>query len=330
MKNQNNSTRVAVILPALNEGLTVAGTIQEFHRHLPDAQIWVVDNGSTDNTALNSIEALQKISASGGVIREPARGKGNAVRRAFHEIEADVYILSDADLTYPAASASSLIRPIINGEADMVVGDRISTGSYRRTRSRRFHGVGNKIVSSLVNVLYKSKLRDVMSGYRVFNRHFVKSYPILVSGFQIETDLSLHALDKRFKIIEVPIAYQDRPEGSESKLNTFTDGTRVIGTILRIFRLYKPFAFFGFISALSLVGALAVGIPVVLEWFATGLVPRLPSALMATGLGISSLVLFSIALILDALAQHEKRIYELNLLRAQVPTPPLHKAKSGK
>lgn len=320
MSKSNRGFRVAVILPALNEELTVAGTIREFHHHLPDAQIWVIDNASTDRTASVARSALGELEAGGGVISEPARGKGNAVRRAFHDIEADVYVLADADLTYPAASAASLIRPIVDGEADMVVGDRISTGSYNNTDTRRFHGLGNQIVSYLVNAIYKSSLRDVMSGFRVFNRHFVKSYPILVAGFQIETDLSLHALDKRFRVLEKPISYQNRPAGSNSKLSTFSDGTKVIGAILRIFRLYKPFAFFGSMSLLALLVALVIGVPIVVEWSESGLVPRLPSALLATGLGVSAVVLFSMALILDALAQHDKRVFELHLLgRAQEP-----------
>lgn len=306
--------RIAVILPALNEALTVGETIRAFHAHLPAAEIWVIDNGSADDTASTSLHTLRETGSLGGVKSETLRGKGNALRKAFREIEADIYVLADADLTYPADSVTALISPILNHGADMVVADRISAGSYNKTQRRMFHGLGNRVVSSLVNFLYRSNLNDVMSGYRVFNRRFVKNYPILVSGFQIETDLSLHALDKRFKVVEVPIRYLDRPQGSESKLNTFADGGRVLSTIARIFRLYKPLAFFGSLSVISMLAALAFGVPVIAEWSISGLVPRIPTALLATAFAIVSLIFFTIALVLDSMAQYDKRSYELKLL----------------
>jgi glycosyltransferase involved in cell wall biosynthesis len=315
----SHKQKVAIILPALNEELTVSDTVSGFNKHAPGAEIWVIDNGSDDNTLEAAKHALLKIGAKGGVLSETRRGKGNAIRRAFREIDADIYVMADADLTYPASSVQSLIRPIIEGEAEMVVGDRISNGSYRSSKNRAFHGFGNGLVSALVNLLYQSNLKDVMSGYRALNRQFVKTYPILVNGFQIEADLTLHALDKRLKIIEIPIQYLDRPQGSESKLSTFSDGTRVLRTIGRIFRLYKPFALFG-VLALALLGvSLGIGAPVINEWLATGLVPRLPTALFAATFGIFSLIFFTIAVVLDSLAQNEKRAFEMTLLGYRYP-----------
>jgi glycosyltransferase involved in cell wall biosynthesis len=313
--------QIAIVIPALNEERTLGETIKQFHREIPEAKIWVVDNGSTDNTAALADSVIQSLGSGGGVIKEPSRGKGNAVRRGFQLIDADVFLMVDADMTYPASKARELILPCVRGEADMVVGDRISEGSYSNTKTRRFHGLGNQLVSFLVNRLYGSELKDVMSGYRAFTRSFVKNYPILVDGFQIETDLTLHALDKRFRIMEVPVNYVDRPQGSESKLSTFSDGTRVITTIIRIFRMYKPFVFFGTGAFLMGVTSLLVGFPVVQEWFATGLVLKVPSAVLATGLGIFSLVLFTVALILDSLSHNERRFFELRLIDSQIQKP---------
>lgn len=199
-----------------------------------------------DSTESLARETLERLKCHGGVINEPRAGKGNAVRRAFIEIDADIYILADADMTYPAFQAHDLITPIVNGTADMVVGDRHSAGHYAAENKRAFHGFGNCLVRDLVNKLFGAKLADIMSGYRAFNRRFVKNYPILVEGFEIETDMTLHALDKRFRILEVPVEYRDRPEGSFSKLNTFRDGMRVINTITTVLRYYRPLAFWHF------------------------------------------------------------------------------------
>lgn len=243
--NSAQRNRIAVILPAYNEEQTIAATIEDFHCELPDAEIWVVNNCSTDSTEKIARATLEYLECGGGVINEWRPGKGNAIRRAFLNIDVDIYILADADMTYPAAQVKDLMAPVLAGEADMVVGDRHSSGCYRVENKRALHGFGNRLVRELVNKLFRSNLADIMSGYRVFNRLFVKNYPVIVEGFEIETDMTLHALDKRFRIVEIPIEYRDRPEGSYSKLSTIKDGLRVINTIANILRYYRPLVFFG-------------------------------------------------------------------------------------
>ncbi len=236
---------IVVILPAYNEEQTIVASIEDFNIALPEAAIWVINNRSSDQTDRLARDTLKRLSCKGGVLREMRPGKGNAVRRAFLDIEADVYVLVDADLTYPATQVRELMKPILADEADMVVGDRHSAGHYAVENKRALHGFGNRLVRNLVNKLFRAKLADIMSGYRVFNRLFVKSYPILVEGFEIETDMTLHALDKRFRILEIPVDYRDRPPGSLSKLQTLRDGTRVLTTLGNILRYYRPLLFFG-------------------------------------------------------------------------------------
>ena len=306
--------RVAVILPALNEEQTIAATIEDFHQSLPHAAIWIIDNRSTDRTELIARNTLSRLEAKGGVLNEQRQGKGNAVRRAFLEIDADIFVLADADLTYPASHVEKLMAPVIAGEADMVVGDRHSAGRYATENKRALHGFGNRLVRHLVNRLFHAQLVDIMSGYRVFSQRFVKSYPILVEGFEIETDMTLHALDKRFRIVEIPIDYQDRPEGSFSKLNTLRDGARVINTITRILRYYRPLSFFGGAALLfALLGILA-GIPVFDEWIRERYIYHIPLAILATGFEIVSIVLVAIALILDSITHQDKLNFERELL----------------
>lgn len=246
----NANIKVAVVLPAYNEEQTIAAAIEDFHQALPDAAVWVINNRSSDATEQTALDTLTRLGCKGGVVNERRPGKGNAVRRAFLDIDADIYILADADLTYPAAQAHELMAPVIAGEADMVVGDRHSSGRYATENKRALHGFGNRLVRDLVNKLFHSDLADIMSGYRVFNRRFVKSYPVLVEGFEIETDMTLHALDKRFRIVEIPVDYRDRPAGSFSKLNTLRDGARVLGTIGNVLRYYRPLFFFWWCSDL--------------------------------------------------------------------------------
>lgn len=236
---------LAIILPAYNEEQTIAATIEGFHQAMPEAAIWVINNRSSDKTEAIASETIAQLKCQGGVINERRPGKGNAVRRGFHDVDADIYVMADADQTYPAEQVRELIRPIMSGEADMVVGDRHSAGHYAAENKRALHGFGNKLVRYLVNKLFQANLADIMSGYRAFNRRFVKNYPILVEGFEIETDMTLHALDKRFRIVEIPIQYRDRPDGSFSKLNTVRDGARVLKTIGNILRYYRPLFFFG-------------------------------------------------------------------------------------
>jgi glycosyltransferase involved in cell wall biosynthesis len=306
--------RVAVILPAYNEELTIAGTIESFARELPEARIVVVNNNSKDRTAEIATATIQRLGCDGEVIHERCQGKGNAMRRAFMEVEADVYVLSDADMTYPAEQARELMRPVLQNEADMVVGDRHSGGDYSRENKRALHGMGNRLVQGLINSLFRSKLVDIMSGYRVMNRRFVKNYPILVDGFQVETDLTLHALDKRFRIVEVPVAYKDRPSGSFSKLNTLSDGMRVVWTIFRILRHYRPMPFFGSLALAFFLAGLAAGMPVLSDWIRFKYIYHVPLAVLATGCEIVAVVMLAIGLVLDSLVHLQRMAYERELL----------------
>jgi len=307
-------TKIAIILPAFNEALTIGETIREFHTACPNAELWIINNNSSDETENIATQQLIDLGATGSVITETRQGKGNAVRRAFHDIDADIYVMADADLTYPAERINDLIQPIINGYADMVVGDRHSTGHYQEENKRPLHNFGNKLVQSLVNKLFKANLVDIMTGYRAFNRCFVKSYPIMVEGFEIETDMTLHALDKRFKIIEIPIEYRDRPAGSISKLNTLSDGTKVIITIARILRYYRPLTFFGGAALIVGLSGLIVAIPVLNDWIQEQYIYHIPLAILATGLEIIAMLLIAIGLILDSITYQNKCTFELDQL----------------
>ena len=252
--------KIAVLLPAYNEEVTIVKVIEDFRRVLPHADIYVYDNNSKDKTNQLAREA-------GAIVRfEPRQGKGNVVRSMFREIDADYYIMADADDTYPAAEVEALLQPLRDGLADMTIGDRLSNGTYAEENKRGFHGFGNNLVRLLVNKLYKGNYNDIMTGYRGFNRLFVKNFPVLSPGFEIETELSIHSLDKRFKLVEVPITYKDRPEGSESKLSTFSDGFKVLRMIFNLFKDYKPLIFFSILTFLFFVLGLIVGIPVISEF----------------------------------------------------------------
>ena len=308
-------SKIAVILPAYNEELTIEGTIESFARALPEAAIWVVDNRSSDATKSCAKDAILRLGCAGGVIEELRPGKGNAVRRAFLEIDADVYIMADADQTYPAEQAKDLMTPVLSGQADICVGDRLSGGHYSAENKRPLHEFGNALVCKLVNLLFRANLSDIMSGYRVFSRRFVKSYPVLAEGFDLETDMTLHALDKRFRIVEVPVAYRDRPEGSFSKLNTVRDGMKVLGTIGTILRFYRPLFFFGSLSLIAGFSGLIAAIPVIEDWLAHKFIHHLPLAILATGLEIVAIVLLAVGLILDSINHQDRRQFELEMLR---------------
>ena len=309
--------KIAFIFPAYNEELTIEATLLAFHSSVPEAELWVIDNNSSDKTAEISQETLSKIGVGGGILSEKRQGKGNAIRKAFQEINADYYLISDADLTYPPQQARELLAPVLSGDADMVVGDRHAHGRYKAENKRTFHNFGNHFVLFLINTLFTTHLSDIMSGYRAFNRRFVKNYPILVEGFEIETDMTLHALDKRFRIVELPIAYKDRPEGSLSKLNTLHDGLRVIKTIINIFRYYKPLCFFSLLSFLFFLGGLVAALPVLSDYIAYDYIYHLPLALLATGLEIMALLMLVVGLILDQGAYYNKCNFEQKLLDTQ-------------
>ena len=299
--------KIAVIIPCYNEELTIGKVINDFKGELPEADIYVYDNNSKDNTG--------KIARDHGaiVVKESRQGKGNVVRAMFRDIDADIYIMVDGDDTYPAEAARELIQPIINNEADMVIGDRLSNGTYEKENKRAFHNLGNNLVQGLIGLLFKNEIKDIMTGYRAFNRFFVKTMPVMSEGFQIETEMSIHALDKKFRLKEIPIEYRDRPNGSESKLNTFRDGYRVIKTLLGLFKDYKPLLFFGSISVFSLVLGLLVGIPVIVEFVLTRFITKVPSGILAVGFIVVSVTSLSCGLILDTISATSKRNYELYL-----------------
>jgi len=305
---------IAIILPTYNEELTIADTIEAFHHELPEARLIVVNNNSTDNSAAIAHDTLKRLNAYGAVINEYRQGKGNAVRRAFKDVDADIYVLSDADFTYPANRVHDLLKPIAEKQADMVVGDRQSGGHYKNENKRKFHSFGNDLVTILVNKLFRSNLMDIMSGYRAYSRLFVKNYPIMVDGFQIETDMTLHALDKRFRIVEIPVEYKDRPSGSVSKLNTFADGAKVLFTIAQILRYYRPLMFFGGLSLLFGILGLVASVPVFQDWIQYRYIYHVPLAVLAVALELVSVMSVSAGLILDSIAHQNKMEFEMHLL----------------
>ena len=309
------TSSIAVLIPCYNEEITIAKVVDDFRRELPEAKIYVYDNNSSDNTA-----ALAK--QHGAIVRrEPRQGKGNVVRSMFRDVDADYYIMVDGDDTYPAEAARALIAPLESGAADMTVGDRLSNGSYGEENDRAFHGFGNNLVRWLIKVIYGYAFDDVMTGYRAFNRVFVKSMPVLSSGFQIETELSIHAVDKRWRIVDVPIDYRDRPEGSESKLSTFGDGAKVLMAIASLFKEYKPMAFFGWIALLLLALGLIAGIPVIAEYILTGFVDKIPSAILAVGLVFCGALSFTAGVILDTVAKNNRKMWELSVYQIMSSNP---------
>ena len=305
---------IAIVLPAYNEEATIAATIEAFHKELPQARIVVVNNNSSDATAGIARVTLERLCAFGEVMDEPRQGKGNAVRRAFTNINADVYVMADADLTYPANRIHDLIRPVMENEADMVVGDRFSGGHYQAENDRSFHRIGNSTVKWLINTLFGASLKDIMSGYIAFSRKFVKNYPILVEGFQLETDLMLHALDKRFRIIEVPVEYRSRPAGSVSKLNTFSDGAKVLFTIASILRYYRPLLFFAGLAFLFGLLGLISAIPVFRDWVLHHYIYHVPLAVLAAALELVAVICLSVGLLLDSITHQYRMGFERNLL----------------
>lgn len=297
--------KIAVLIPCYNEAVTIGKVIDDFKRVLPDADVYVYDNNSKDETAAIAEE-------HGAIVRmEPRQGKGNVVRQMFREVDADYYIMVDGDDTYPAEAAPDLLKPLMDDMADMTVGDRLSNGTYGEENDRAFHGFGNNLVRWLIKVIYGYAFDDVMTGYRAFNRVFVKTMPVLSEGFQIETELSIHAVDKRFRIKDVPIDYRDRPEGSYSKLSTFGDGAKVLRAIASLFKDHKPMAFFGWLALILVVLGLVAGIPVIAEYFQTGLVPRFPTAILAIALVICGALSFTAGIILDTVAKSTRKQWEI-------------------
>lgn len=300
---------VAVLIPCYNEAVTIGKVVDDFHRVLPDATVYVYDNNSSDGTGEIARD-------HGAVVRaERRQGKGNVVRQMMRDIDADYYLMVDGDDTYPAEAAGDLIAPLAADEADMTVGDRISNGAYGKENERPFHNFGNNLVRRLIKVIYGYAFEDVMTGYRAFTRAFVKTMPVMSGGFQIETEISIWAVDRRWRVADVPIDYRDRPEGSESKLSTFSDGMLVLAAIASLFRDYRPMAFFGWLGlALAVVG-LCFGLPVVAEYFDTGYVAKLPSAVLAVALMIVATLSWTAGLILDTVAKSHRRQWEMSVYR---------------
>lgn len=300
-------SKIAVLLPCYNESLTIAKVVQDFKHELPDAVVYVYDNNSTDN----SIALAESVGAV--VRRVPQQGKGNVVRRMFQDVDAEVYVMVDSDDTYPADEVHKLIAPIISGEADMVCGDRLSS-TYMTENKRPGHNFGNMLVCGLVKFIWRRQVKDVMTGYRAFSRRFVKTCPVLSAGFEIETEMTLHTLDKRMSLIEIPIQYRDRPAGSVSKLNTVSDGIRVLKTIFNMFRFYRPLAFFSLAGLLLSVISLVLVIPVLSEYFRTGLVPRYPTFIFACFLFTTALLSVGVGLILDAVKKQSDQAFTLHAM----------------
>lgn len=299
--------KTAVLIPCYNEATSIEKVINDFKQQLPDATIYVYDNNSTDNTADIARRA-------GAVVKHEFRqGKGNVVRSMFRDIDADCYLMVDGDDTYPAENAKEMCQLVEEG-ADMVIGDRLSS-TYFTENKRPFHNDGNRLVRFLINKIFKNNIHDIMTGYRALSPTFVKNFPIISRNFEIETEMTIHALDKNFLIREVKINYRDRQEGSVSKLNTYLDGMKVVSTIFMMFRDYRPLKFFTIISALLLLIAIAMFVPVFIEYMQTGFVPRFPTLIVSGFIGIASLLTFFCGVVLEVITKKHKQLYELMLLK---------------
>ncbi len=305
---------VAVILPAYNEAVTIREVICRFHAELPNATYVIVDNRSTDGTAELARRALEDCGARGMVLYEGRPGKANAVRLAFHEVNASIYVMVDADMTYHPEDLQKMLAPVLEKRADLVIGDRQSTGHYLQENKRPLHVFGNRLVIKLVNWLFHSDLKDIMSGYRVMTHRFVEHTPIIRAGFELETESTIFALSNRFRIVEVPIRYTDRPAGSASKLNTLRDGFRVCMTIFCILMNYRPMFFFGTAALLCAGTGFALGMLPVMEYIQYRYVYRVPTAILAMGLMVLSVLFSGIALILSNVNNHFMALFEISMM----------------
>ena len=299
--------KIAVLIPCYNEEKTIEKVVKDFKTELPEAVIYVYDNNSTDRTAECAKNA-------GAVVRhEYQQGKGNVIRRMFREIDAECYIMTDGDDTYPAEYAREMCNKVLNRNVDMVVGDRLSA-TYFKENKRRFHNLGNSLVRASINFLFKSEIKDIMTGYRAFSYNFVKTFSVLSKGFEIETEVTIHSVDKNMFVENVVIDYRDRPEGSESKLNTYSDGLKVLKTIIRLFRTYRPFAFFGLLSLVLLLLSAGFVTPVIIDYVKTGIVERFPTLITCGFVFIAALISFFCGLLLDSNKQKHRQDFEMNLV----------------
>ena len=301
--------KVAVLVPCYNEEQTIEKVIRDFRNVLPEAVIYVYDNNSKDRTA----EIAQ---AAGAVVRhEYQQGKGNVLRRMFGEIEAQCYLIVDGDDTYPAENAPEMVDRVLNHNADMVVGDRLSS-TYFEENKRPFHNFGNTIVRASINLLFKNNIKDIMTGYRAFSYRYVKTFPVLSKGFEIETEMSIHAIDKNLQVENVIIQYRDRPEGSESKLNTYSDGMKVLGTIRKLFGNYRPMAFYGAICAFLILLAVVFFVPIMIDYAKTGLVDRFPTLIVCGFVVLAAIISFFAGMLLQSIYQNTRRQFEMDLYEA--------------
>ena len=295
--------KIAVLIPCFNESKTIEKVVKDYKKALPDSDIYVYDNNSTDNT-----DKIAK--KAGAIVRyEYKQGKGNVIRSMFKDVDADCYLMIDGDDTYPSKHAKEMCEYILNGKADMVIGDRLSS-TYFKENKRPFHNFGNVLVRRLINTLFKAKVRDIMTGYRAFSYSFVKTFPVLSKGFEIETEMTIHALDKNLLLKEIKVDYKDRPEGSVSKLNTFSDGFKVLKTIARLFKEYKPTLFFGIFGLIFFIISLVFGVPVFIEYFKTGLVPRFPTLIFSGFMLMISMLSFICGIILEVVVKKHRQLFE--------------------
>lgn len=309
--------KIAVLIPCYNEAATVEKVVTDFKRALPESVVYVYDNNSTDGTA----EIAKK---AGAVVRfEYQQGKGNVIRRMFREIDAECYIMTDGDDTYPAESAPAMVKRVLERKTDMVVGDRLSS-TYFQENKRPFHNFGNSLVRASINILFKSDIKDIMTGYRAFSYQFVKSFPVLSKGFEIETEMSIHAIEKNLAVENEVIEYRDRPEGSSSKLNTYADGFKVLMTILRMYRNYKPLHFFGIIALILAALSIIFFIPVAVKYVQTGLVPNFPTLIVCGFAMIAAIQSFFSGLILENIKQKNRQDFEMQLIRIEERYKRLH------
>ena len=298
--------KIAVLIPCYNEAQTIGKVVRDFKAVLPDAVVYVYDNNSKDDTAKIAAEA-------GAIVRhEYQQGKGNVVRRMFREINAQCYIMTDGDDTYPAEFAPAMVKKVLERHVDMVVGDRLSSTYYEENK-RPFHNFGNSLVKKSINLLFKNDIKDIMTGYRAFSYEFVKTFPVLSKGFEIETEMSIHAVDKNLLVENEIIEYRDRPEGSESKLNTYSDGMKVLLTIARLFRSYKPFAFFSGVAVILLIAASIMFAPILVTYIRTGLVPQFPTLIVCGFMVMAAIQSFFGGLILGVIIQKNRQEFEFKL-----------------
>ncbi len=299
--------KIAVLIPCYNEAPTIQKVVEDFRKALPEAVVYVYDNNSTDGTA-------DLAEAAGAVVRrEYQQGKGNVIRRMFREVDAQCYLMVDGDDTYPAESARQMADMVLQRKVDMVVGDRLSS-TYFQQNKRPFHNFGNRLVRGLINTIFHSSVKDIMTGYRAFSRNFVKFFPVLSKGFEIETEMTIHALDKNFLIEEIPVDYRDRQAGSVSKLNTVSDGIKVLCTIFTLFRDYRPMLFFGIIGTLCELLALGFFIPILHTYFRTGLVPNFPTLIVLIGVSVVGFLLYACGIICEVVVKKHRQLFELLLV----------------